>query len=271
MDWMPSYVPFEIGIITGNTSIPSFGPSVVKVQLNSTCRPGHRVQKPSFADLLEQLTKFSSVSVVRCILCQAPLFFSWQNDALHCLSLRWLALPRLLQSGQDVVASGISLINETLFHVKTSADMMLVVALVRGNIGNSPFACNASMKNGTSQSCTISRIVYQQSPGSDYSWLLELRSYGANISLLSIRLPSDGSVTVLDFPPVVSLTVPSSLSFAGGDRITLYGVFPQDALPEIHFMAHIFLPSLFNDTCVFTSSQVVGNVRLVMAANRTVY
>ena len=273
LDWMPTEAPFVIGITTSNASIPSHGSSAVTFQLNRTCSPGHRINIDSFVSVLEELKMNRTKAPATCTACSAPQYSSWYNDATQCVTLRWPHLPHLVQSGQDVDVSGVLLLNEKSALVKPSAAIILSTSLVRenSNSNNSHLVCQAMVTNGVSQSCKISQIIYQQSPGSDYKWLLEIRAFGTNVVLFSIRLPLDGHTTVLDFAPFVKSALPVGFSFAGGDVITLFGVFPPEVIPEKLFVQKASVPALFDrDACVFTSLQATGNVTLRLAANRTV-
>ena len=52
---------------------------------------------------------------------------------------------------------------------------------------------------------------------------------------------------MLDFAPFIASAVSSGLSFAGAGIVTLFGIFPSDALPESNFMKNGSVPALFDD------------------------
>ena len=272
---MPSASPFVVGITTvkSNVSIPQYGSPYVTLRLKPTCSPGNRIQTPQFSDLWKQLQTSQANTAVTCIPCPSPRFSSWLNDATQCLTLEWPGIPHLVQSGQDVVVAGVSLRDESA-RVYPSSSVLLTTTLVRGTSSENQTnanqtACRAVVTSGVSQSCKLIRVVYQQSPGLDYKWMLELHAIDANVTLLRLLLPLDKGITVLDFAPTVDSVVPGSISFVGGHIITIYGAFPQDALPQRFFAKNISLPPLFSDRCVFVSRREKGNFTMTIPANRT--
>jgi hypothetical protein len=267
LEWTPADFPFDVRIamLRSNGSVPQHGPASVALKLRPTCFPGNRIESLPFPDLLNASLANSAVKCIPCL----PFFSTWHYDAARCLTLRWPEAPHVVQSGLDVVVSGVSLRDELALVIPYS-DIFLTTTMVRGSTRRNQTSCRSRVINGVSQSCTIQRVVYQESPGLDYKWMLELFAANTNVPLFTLLLPTDKSVAVLDFAPVVDSVVPSSLSFIGGQTITLVGRFPQNMLPERVFAQNVSLPALFSDRCIFVSKREKGNVTLTVAANRSV-
>jgi hypothetical protein len=270
-EWMTTLDFLIVGISSINSSVPKHPSSVVMLRLSASCFPGHRISAPFTAVFPSILTLNRLRVPTLCSMCDSSQqFSSFYHDASQCLTLRWPGLLKLVQSGQDVAVDGVLLMNQALVIEQSSAVFSMTASLIRARERNSA-VCSTTIANGIAKSCKISQIVYQQSPGSDYKWLFTLHPINdLNVTLMTVILPLDGFVTVLDFGPIVHALVPGRLSFSGEPLLTLVGKFPLNAFASgFHHGPSSFL-DIFNDTCVFTSIQLSKKVDIVLPANRSI-
>jgi hypothetical protein len=266
----PTAGPVVVKISSGNSSIPKHPSSVVSVNLYPMCLPGYHTIPIAHSILLLSLKTNRMESSSLCSICdRSRQFSSWYYDAPRCMTMAWPDLPRVVQSGRDIDLKGSVLLNDESAIFQNSESILITVSLVRGFSGRSPYFCNTTLENGLTKPCKIKQIAYQQRPDNDYTWSLQLKSAtDVNVTLMSITLPVDGGVTVLDFAPVVGSASPSNLSFAGGSFVTLTGVFPLGATSNNGFHMNSSVPVIANDTCLLKSNQMAGLASIVVPAKR---
>ena len=115
--------------------------------------------------------------------------------------------------------------------------------LLRGAENNIPYSgIEATLSNGIVLPVVLTDPIYSDKPATDYSWRLELRVNGANAAL-SLMLPSEKNVRVLDVAPFVHKAAPQSLSFGGSSGITLTSSFVSMVpIAKYAFAANAELP-----------------------------
>jgi hypothetical protein len=259
-----------VSISSKNSSLPKHPGSRVMLRLSASCFPGQRISVPAAAIFPLILNRLRVPSL--CSICDSSQqFSSFYRDASRCLTLRWPGLLRRLQSGQDVNVDGVVMLNEELTVMQSSAVFSMTVSLIRGSGERNQVDCSTTVTNGIAKPCKMSQITYQQNPGMNYKWHFSLHPLNnVNVTLMSVMLPLDGYVTVLDFGPTVHSLVPVRLSFVGESLLTLVGKFPSNAFASGFYQGNSSVPDMFNDTCVFTSIQMEKKVDIVMPANRSI-
>jgi hypothetical protein len=88
--------------------------------------------------------------------------------------------------------------------------------------------------------------VYAEKPAADYAWKLELIANNGD-AVLTVFLPSEKNVRVLDFAPFVHSATPR----AGSSGIKLSSSFlPIDQVSKFSFAINSEVSSLRNETCL---------------------
>ncbi len=266
-DWLPSQVPLLIGITAMKSSIPQYGSNILILWLHPTCSPGSFVA-PSLDALLAQP---NINHTMRCEVCKFPFYNSSFFDATQCFTLRWTFpdLPMIVTSGKPLTIANITVVNEAGMIISNTKGWKVNVSLVRAIHSAVSSGIEVEIENGTTRSRTLGAPMYADKPAIDYSWRLRVHVHSVD-AVLTLMLPSNNNVRVLDVAPFVYKAVPESLSFAGSSVITLTAGFVSTVpTSKSAFAANLDLPSLRNDTCLFIS-RGVALPDIIVEANRSI-
>jgi hypothetical protein len=253
-NWLPSQMPLLVAISARVSSIPQYGPNILTLWLRPTCQPGSFVT-PSLADLLAQ-PKINPV--MSCVVCKAPFYNSSFFDAAQCFTLRWdfHDVPMIVTSGKPLTIANITAVNEAGLTISNTTEWKIQLSLVRSIHSSVHSSIELELENGITRWTTLAAPMYSDKPAVDYSWRLRVHVNSIE-PVLTLMLPSNNNVRVLDVAPFVYKVAPEFLSFAGSSAITLRAGFDPTVPTAKHsFAVDAELPSVRNDSCLFVSRGV---------------
>jgi len=228
--WQPVQT---IEIRVNQSTLPSYGASSLFIDVNATCQPGQRIVSSG----LKVSSGIFSVSA-HCEVCKV-LFTSIYYDSSDCVSLLWTFpdLPTFVTSGIPLRVANVKTANEGGELMTKTIGWNVRISLVRFNQNTTSSIINGYLDNGVIAPVVIPIPVYADKPAADYAWKLEL-IVNKGDAVLTVFLPSEKNVRVLDFAPFVHSAAPRALSFAGSSGITLSSSFlPIRSSLEI-FLCH---------------------------------
>jgi hypothetical protein len=254
-----------IYIRVNRSTLRSYGAVALFIKLNATCLPRQRI----ISSGLKVIAGAPSVST-QCITCNEEFYTSIFYDSIDCITLLWSPsdLPMIVTSGKPLPIVNIKVVNQDGAVMAKTLGWKVRVSLVNLNQNATSSTIEAVLENGVTLPVVMTAPIYAEKPAIDYNWRLQLL-VNSDSTVLSLVLPSETNVCVLDVAPFVHKAAPQSLSFGGSSGITLTSSFISMAsIAKYTFAANAELPSVRNDTCLFVPrSAALSNISI--PANRT--
>jgi uncharacterized protein with FMN-binding domain len=237
-----------IHIRVNRSTLRSYGAVALVIKLNATCQPGQRIVSSG----LMVIAGASSVSN-QCIACNETFYTSIFYDSTDCITLLWSPpdLPMIVTSGKPLPIVNIKVVNQDGAVMTKTSGWKVRVSLVNFNQNSTSSIIEAVLENGISLPVVMTAPIYAEKPAIDYNWRLQLL-VDSDSTALSLMLPSEKNVRVLDVAPFVHKAAPQSLSFGGSSGITLTSSFiSMVPITKYAFATNAELPIVRNDTCLF--------------------